>query len=114
MGVCLGLQCLGVAFGAKIIQSKKLVYGKTDALNHNSSKLFKGINSPFKAARYNSLVIDAVTEGFELSAWDNCNDIMAIEHKHLPIYGVQFHPESFMTKVGPRLIGNFLNENFNY
>ena len=114
LGVCLGLQCLGVAFGAGIIQSNKLIYGKTDRIKHNSSNLFNGIKSPFKAARYNSLVLDSVPEEFIITAWDNSKDIMAMQHKHHPLYGVQFHPESFMTKVGKMLVGNFLNEDFNY
>ena len=114
LGVCLGLQCLGVAFGAGIIQSNKLIYGKTDKIKHNSSKLFSGISNPFSAARYNSLVLDSVPAEFKITAKDNTNNIMAIEHEHFPLYGVQFHPESFMTKVGEKLVGNFLNENFKY
>jgi len=111
-GVCLGLQCLGIAFGTGIVQSKNMIYGKTDTIIHNSSKLFRGIRNPFSAARYNSLVIDSVPSEFNLTAWDNTKDIMAMEHKHFPLYGVQFHPESFMTKAGKKLVGNFLNEEF--
>jgi anthranilate synthase component II len=114
LGVCLGLQCLGVAFGVEVIQSKKLMYGKTDLIKHNSSKLFEGITNPFKAARYNSLVLDSIPTDFEITAWDNTNDIMAMQQKYYPLYGVQFHPESFMTEVGNKLVGNFLNEDFNY
>jgi anthranilate synthase component 2 len=111
LGVCLGLQCIGVAFGSKVVQSKKLMYGKTDLINHDSSILFDGINSAFKAARYNSLVLDSVPKNFERTAWDNANDIMAMQHKQFPLFGVQFHPESFMTKVGHKIIRNFLHEN---
>ena len=114
LGVCLGLQCMGAAFGAGLVQSQKLIYGKIDIINHNSSKLFKGINNPFQAARYNSLVLNSVPQEFEITAWDNSKDIMAIKHQSFPLYGVQFHPESFMTKVGKKLVGNFLNEEFNY
>ena len=65
-----------------------MIYGKIDTINHKSSKLFRGIRNPFKAARYNSLVIDSIPVDFNLTAWDNAKDIMAIEHKHLPLYGV--------------------------
>ena len=110
LGVCLGLQCLGTVFSANIKQSNKLMYGKTDQIYHKSSKLFRGIKNPFSAARYNSLVIDSTPADFNLTAWDNTKDIMAIEHKNLPLYGVQFHPESFMTKDGKKILKNFLNE----
>jgi len=113
LGVCLGHQCLGAVFGTGLKQANKLIYGKTDLINHHSSKLFKEIKNPFLAARYNSLVIDSVPSEFNLTAWDNTKDIMAMEHKHFPLYGVQFHPESFMTKHGKIIVNNFLNENFN-
>lgn len=113
LGICLGLQCLGVAFGVGIKQSKKLMYGKTDLIIHDSSKLFAGVKNPLKAARYNSLVLNSIPADFEITAWDKANDIMAMQHKHYPLFGVQFHPESFMTKAGNKLIGNFLNEDFN-
>lgn len=114
LGVCLGLQCMGIAFGASLTQSKKLIYGKTDTIYHKKSKIFGGINKPFKAARYNSLVLDSAPINFEVTAWDNTNDIMAMQHCKFPLYGVQFHPESFMTKIGEKIVGIFLNEKFNY
>lgn len=110
LGVCLGLQCLGVAFGAEITQSKKLLYGKSDTIYHKQSLLFTGLKGSFKAARYNSLVLNKVPDEFKCTARDDNNDIMALEHEHLPLYGVQFHPESFMTRVGKKIVGNFLNE----
>ena len=90
------------------------MYGKTDFINHSSSILFNGINNTFKAARYNSLVLDSVPKNFQKIAWDNTNDIMAIQHKQYHLFGVQFHPESFMTGVGYKIVGNFLNEEINY
>ena len=108
LGGCLGLQCIGVAFGAKVVQSKKLLYGKTDFINHSSSILFNGINNTFKAARYNSLVLDSVPKNFQKIAWDNTNDIMAIQHKQYHLFGVQFHPESILTPNGEKMIRNWL------
>jgi anthranilate synthase/aminodeoxychorismate synthase-like glutamine amidotransferase len=111
LGVCLGHECIGEIFGAKVVHAKKILHGKTSEIRHNNSGIFKGLKNPFEAARYNSLVIDQTPEDFILTAWDPDNEIMGISHKRYPLHGIQFHPESFMTKYGHKLIRNFLNEN---
>jgi anthranilate synthase component 2 len=111
LGVCLGHECIGEVFGAKVIHAKKILHGKTSKVYHNNKGIFKGIKNPFEAARYHSLVIDRAPEDFTLTARDRNNEIMAISHKKYPLHGIQFHPESFMTREGDKLIRNFLNEN---
>ena len=111
LGVCLGHQSIGAAFGAKIIKAKCLMHGKTSDIYHTGKGLFKDIPSPFKAVRYHSLVIDKETlpEDIEITAWTKeDNEIMAIEHKKYPIWGVQFHPESILTEYGKKLLKNFM------
>ncbi|MDQ7056550.1 MAG: aminodeoxychorismate/anthranilate synthase component II [Persephonella sp.] len=111
LGVCLGHQSIGAAFGAKIVKAKCLMHGKTSLIYHSGKGLFEGIPSPFKAVRYHSLVIDRSTlpEEIEITAWtEEDNEIMAIQHKHLPLWGVQFHPESVLTEYGKKLLDNFL------
>jgi len=111
LGICMGFQCIGTAFGSKTIPAAELLYGQTSKITHQSSALFKGIPKHFPAARYNSLSLDKVPQGFTLTAWDTAGDIMAMEKAEDHIYGIQFHPESFMTKAGDRIIRNFLNAN---
>jgi anthranilate synthase component 2 len=110
LGVCLGHQSIGSAFGAKIIKAKCLMHGKTSKIYHNKKGLFEGIENPFEAVRYHSLVIDENTlpKDIEITARTEDNEIMAIEHKKYPIWGVQFHPESILTEYGHKLLGNFL------
>ncbi len=110
LGVCLGHQSIGSAFGAKIIKAKCLMHGKTSKIYHNEKGLFEGIPNPFEAVRYHSLVIDESTlpEDIEITARTEDKEIMAIEHKKYPIWGVQFHPESILTGYGHQLLGNFL------
>ncbi|WP_457627339.1 anthranilate synthase component II [Persephonella sp.] len=111
MGVCLGHQSIGAAFGAKIVKAKCLMHGKTSDIYHTGEGLFKGIPSPFKAVRYHSLVIDRSTlpDEIEITAWTKeDNEIMAIAHKELPLWGVQFHPESILTEHGKKLLKNFM------
>ncbi|WP_457644601.1 anthranilate synthase component II [Persephonella sp.] len=111
LGVCLGHQSIGTAFGARIIKAKCLMHGKTSDIYHNGDDLFKGIPSPFKAVRYHSLVIDRDTlpEDIEITAWTKEDDeIMGIKHKRYPIWGVQFHPESILTDFGKILLKNFM------
>jgi anthranilate synthase component 2 len=110
LGVCLGHQSIGQAFGAKIVKAKCLMHGKTSKIYHNEKDLFEGIPNPFNAVRYHSLVIDESTlpEDIEIIAWSNDGEIMAIEHKKYPIWGVQFHPESILTEYGHKLLENFL------
>lgn len=110
MGVCLGHQCLGQAFGGKIIRAGKLMHGKTSRIKHDGKGLFKGIENPFEATRYHSLVIDKKTipDCFEITATSEDKEIMGIRHKQLPLCGVQFHPESILTVEGKKLLNNFL------
>ena len=111
-GVCLGHQSIGAAFGAKIIKAKCLMHGKTSKIYHNEKGLFKDIPNPFEAVRYHSLVIDRETlpEDIEITAWTKeDNEIMGIEHKKYPIWGVQFHPESILTEYGKKLLQNFID-----
>ncbi len=110
LGVCLGHQSIGTAFGAKIIKAKCLMHGKTSEIYHNQKGIFKDIPSPFKAVRYHSLVIDENTlpEDIEITARSDDNEIMGIEHKKYKIWGVQFHPESILTEYGKKLLKNFM------
>jgi anthranilate synthase component 2 len=110
LGVCLGHQSIGQAFGAKIVKAKCLMHGKTSKIHHNEKGLFEGIPNPFTAVRYHSLVIDESTlpEDIEITARSDDGEIMAIEHKKYPIWGVQFHPESILTEYGHKLLENFL------
>ena len=110
LGVCLGHQSIGAAFGAKIIKAKCLMHGKTSKIYHNQQGLFKDIPNPFEAVRYHSLVIDEKTlpDSIEITARSDDNEIMAIEHKEYPIWGVQFHPESVLTQYGKQLLKNFM------
>ena len=112
LGVCLGHQSIGAAFGAKIIKAKCLMHGKTSLIYHNGKGLFKDIPNPFEAVRYHSLVIDKSTlpEDIEITAWTKEDDeIMGIQHKDYPIYGIQFHPESILTEHGINILRNFIS-----
>lgn len=110
LGVCLGHQAIGEAFGGKIIRSPEIMHGKTSYIYHDNKSIFKGIQNPFEATRYHSLVIDRETlpDCLIVSAWTSNGIIMGVRHKELPIEGVQFHPESILTKVGKDLLKNFL------
>lgn len=108
LGVCLGHQCIGEAFGTKTIAAKQIVHGKRGEVYHKGTGIFKGIHNPFVAARYHSLVIDNVPNDFTFTAWSDDKTIMAMEHNEYPVFGVQFHPESFMTSHGEVLMRNFL------
>lgn len=110
LGVCLGHQCIGEVFGAKTVHAPKVMHGKTSSIFHNGRGLFKGVANPFKVARYHSLVIDSVPDEFELTAWTRDKILMGIQHKKYPVHGVQFHPESFLTVSGDKIIKNFLHE----
>ncbi len=109
-GVCLGHQSIAEAFGAKIIKAKKLLHGKTSEIFHDGKGIYKGIENPFVATRYHSLIIDKKTlpKEFEISAWTKQGEIMGIRHKELQIEGVQFHPESILTEKGKDLLKNYL------
>ncbi len=114
LGVCLGHQSLGQAFGATIVRAKNLMHGKTDMIHHNGGSLFAGLDNPFQATRYHSLVIqpDTLSDEFEMTAWSvepgGYQEIMAIAHREYPVFGVQFHPESFLTHAGYDILRRFL------
>lgn len=110
LGVCLGHQCIGQIFGSKVVHAKNILHGKTSNIFHTENKLFEGVQNPFSAARYHSLALDKVPKDFTLTAWTEENEIMAIQHDAFPLYGIQFHPESFMTKEGSKIMKNFLYE----
>ncbi len=114
LGVCLGHQSLGQATGGTIVRANRLMHGKTDQIFHDGEGLFRGLPNPFTATRYHSLVIqpDTLSADFIVSAWsdapDGTREIMGIRHKTYPAFGVQFHPESFLTEAGTDLLQNFL------
>ena len=99
----------GQLFGRKVIHAPEVVHGLTSLVSHTGEGLFKGIPKPFAAARYHSLAIDQVPQGFRLTAWAEDQTIMAIAHEIYPLYGIQFHPESFMTERGNQIMNNFLH-----
>ena len=111
LGVCLGHQVIGQAFGAKIINARKLMHGKTSKISHSKTGIFKGVKNNFTGTRYHSLIIDRKTlnKNFIITAKTKDNVIMGIMHKKYNLHGVQFHPESINTKEGMKLIRNFLN-----
>ena len=113
LGVCLGHQSIGQAFGGKIIHAQTIMHGKTSKISHNNKGVFKGIKNPFIATRYHSLVIDreSLPNCFDITAWTDDNEIMGIKHKELAIEGVQFHPESILSEYGHDLLKNFLDQN---
>lgn len=110
LGVCLGHQSIGQAFGGKIVKAKTLMHGKTSLVNHKDTGVFKGLPNPYTATRYHSLVIelDTLPDCLEVTAWTEDGEIMGIKHKELAIEGVQFHPESILTEHGHALLDNFL------
>ena len=114
LGVCLGHQSIGQAFGGTIVRAGRLMHGKTDQIHHDDRGLFAGLPNPFTATRYHSLIIEPSTlnDQFEVSAWsdapDGTREIMGIRHKQYPLFGLQFHPESFLTKDGTQLLTHFL------
>jgi len=114
LGVCLGHQAIAQAFGAKIVRADRLMHGKTDLIHHDGQGLFDGLENPFVATRYHSLVVepDTLSDEFITSAWSDSPDgtrvIMAIRHKRFLLFGMQFHPESFLTECGPTLLARFL------
>ena len=113
LGVCLGHQSIGQAFGGSIIHAQTIMHGKTSKIFHNNKGVFRGIKDPFIATRYHSLVIEKQTlpNCFDITAWTDDNEIMGIKHKELAIEGVQFHPESILSEHGHDLLKNFLDQN---
>ncbi|MFO1062928.1 MAG: aminodeoxychorismate/anthranilate synthase component II [Pirellulales bacterium] len=115
LGVCLGHQSIGQALGGKIIRAPQLMHGKTDRISHDNRGFFEGLANPFVATRYHSLVIEpeSLPAELEVTAWvdgtDGVRQIMGVRHRHFPLEGWQFHPESFLTEPGPELLKRFLN-----
>ena len=109
-GVCLGQQSIGQAFGAEVVQAERQMHGKTSPVYHDGKTIFKDIPNPFRATRYHSLIVkkETLPSCFEVSAWTEEGEIMAIRHRDFPIEGVQFHPESIMTENGKELLNHFL------
>jgi anthranilate synthase/aminodeoxychorismate synthase-like glutamine amidotransferase len=110
LGVCLGHQCIGEVFGGQVVRADRIMHGKTSQIHHDSKGIFRGLPNPFEATRYHSLVIKPGTlpDSFIISAWTDQDEIMGVRHKTYPLEGVQFHPESFLTLDGPKLLANFL------
>jgi len=110
LGVCLGHQAIGAAFGGEIIRAPRLMHGKTSIIIHDGKTIFNGLPNPFEATRYHSLVIkkETLPECLEITAWTEIGEIMGVRHKKAVIEGIQFHPESILTKVGKDLLRNFL------
>jgi len=115
LGVCLGHQSIGQAFGGKIVHARAIMHGKTSMIHHRAIGVFRGLDSPFEATRYHSLVIDEDTlpECLEITAWTqdavgNVDEIMGVRHKEVAVEGVQFHPESILTQHGHQMLQNFL------
>lgn len=111
LGVCLGHQCIGYTFGGEVIRNWRVMHGKTSLIHHDAQGVFRGMSNPFEATRYHSLVIKRATfqnPDFVVTAWTDEDEIMGVRHKTWPLHGVQFHPESFLTLEGPKLLKNFV------
>ena len=113
LGICLGHQCIGEAFGATVSYAKMIFHGKQSVIEHDGSSIFTGINSPIKVARYHSLAIieETMPDCLQVIAKTDDGEIMAVKHREFPIVGLQFHPESIFTEHGKRIIENFVNGN---
>ena len=111
LGVCLGHQCIGAAFGGRVVRAARLMHGKTSPIHHDGRTVFEGLQNPFEATRYHSLLVDRgeLPSCLEISAETAEGEIMGVRHKEYPIEGIQFHPESILTKEGKGLLRNFLS-----
>jgi anthranilate synthase component 2 len=116
LGVCLGHQCIGQALGGRVVHARQVMHGKTSAIYHDNQGMFQGLDKPFTATRYHSLIVerDTLPDSLEITAWTqddygNMDEIMGLRHRQLPLYGVQFHPESILTSSGHAMLKNFLN-----
>ena len=110
LGVCLGHQCLGHAFGGRVVRAGRLMHGKTSPVHHNGQGLFTGIANPFDATRYHSLLVEreSLPDCLEITAWTEEQEIMGLAHRDLPLWGIQYHPESILTLEGKKQLRNFL------
>ncbi|MSQ94143.1 MAG: aminodeoxychorismate/anthranilate synthase component II [Gemmataceae bacterium] len=111
LGVCLGHQCIGHSFGGEVIRNYRVMHGKTSMIQHDNQGVFRGLSNRFEATRYHSLVIKRETfhnPDFIINAWTDEGEIMGVRHRVWPLHGVQFHPESFLTLEGPKLLKNFV------
>jgi len=114
LGVCLGHQAIGAAFGGEVVRAKNLMHGKTSAVEHDGQTIFRGLDSPMTATRYHSLIVreESLPRDLEVSAWTRDRDgtrvIMGLRHRKFPVEGVQFHPESVLTSAGKQMMANFL------
>jgi len=110
LGVCLGHQCIGHVFGGRVVRAQRLMHGKTSMIYHNGEEIFAGLPNPFEATRYHSLIVEreSLPDCLVITAWTEEDEIMGLRHKELPVWGVQFHPESILTKAGKDLLKNFL------
>ncbi|MDP3703869.1 MAG: aminodeoxychorismate/anthranilate synthase component II [Candidatus Omnitrophota bacterium] len=110
LGVCLGHQCIGEVFGGEVVRAQRPMHGKTSRIYHTKQRLFAGLPDPFDATRYHSLIVkrETLPKSLAVTAWTKDREIMGLEHRRLPVYGVQFHPESILTSVGKDLLKNFL------
>ncbi|HLC17941.1 MAG TPA: aminodeoxychorismate/anthranilate synthase component II [Thermodesulfobacteriota bacterium] len=112
LGVCLGHQSIGYAFGGEVVKAERLMHGKTSMVYHDGKTIYEGIENPFQANRYHSLIVrrDTLPRVLEVSAWTDHDEVMGLRHRELPIEGVQFHPESILTGAGKAILGNFLKK----
>lgn len=110
LGVCLGHQCIAYAFGGDVVRADRLMHGKTSMIYHVKNELFAGVSNPFEATRYHSLIVkpETLPDCFDVTATTKEDEIMGLQHKEYPVYGVQFHPESILTRDGPKIVNNFL------
>jgi len=113
LGVCLGHQAIATAFGGKVVRAPRIMHGKTSAISHDGEGIFEGLPDPFEAVRYHSLIVDRRYLPYELvmSAWTEYGEVMGIRHARYPTYGVQFHPESILTREGEWMLKNFVVQN---
>ncbi|GIV81998.1 MAG: glutamine amidotransferase [Anaerolineae bacterium] len=109
LGVCLGHQCIGQAYGGRVVRAPRLMHGKTSLVYHKNAPLFTGVPSPFEATRYHSLIVEEpLPADLLVTAFTEAGEVMALRHKEYPVVGVQFHPESILTRFGMRILQNFL------
>ena len=113
LGVCLGHQAIATAFGGKVVRAPRIMHGKSSTISHDGEGIFKGVPDPFEAVRYHSLIVDRryLPSELVMSAWTEYGEVMGIRHVRYPTYGVQFHPESILTREGERMLKNFIYQN---